>query len=203
MFMGCCARSRVGKGKREKGKRETVPMTKVIECAKARYEVQDVEFGKVYKWRPERIVIECQCGERFSLSASMTSCVECGTDHELAVKEASTDVRPSDQTLHPWRYYYSEEREEDGGLPFWDAPPNLFSFEEGSTMRTEDVELGMFVQVHRGFREADLRDRIGTVRQRFWNHSYSPFEVQFVNKQSEVLWASEFEEVQVFYEHYG
>jgi hypothetical protein len=24
-----------------------------------------------------------------------------------------------------------------------------------------------------------------------------------VNKQSEVLWASEFEEVQVFYEHYG
>jgi hypothetical protein len=70
-------------------------------------------------------------------------------------------------------------------------------------MRTEDVELGMFVQVHRGFREADLRDRIGTVRQRFWNHSYSPFEVKFVNKQSEVLWASEFEEAQVFYEHYG
>jgi hypothetical protein len=70
-------------------------------------------------------------------------------------------------------------------------------------MRTEDVELGMFVQVHRGSKEPDLRDRIGTVRQRFWNHSYSPFEVQFVNRQSEVLWASEFEEVQVFYEHYG
>jgi hypothetical protein len=70
-------------------------------------------------------------------------------------------------------------------------------------MRTEDVELGMFVQVHQGSKEPDLRDLIGTVRQRFWNHSYSPFEVQFVNKQSEVLWASEFEEVQVFYEHYG
>jgi hypothetical protein len=70
-------------------------------------------------------------------------------------------------------------------------------------MRTEDVELGMFVQVHRGSKEPDLRDLIGTVRQRFWNHSYSPFEVQFVNKQSEVLWASEFEEVEVFYEHYG
>jgi hypothetical protein len=70
-------------------------------------------------------------------------------------------------------------------------------------MRTEDVELGMFVQVHQGSKEPDLRDLIGTVRQRIWNHSYSPFEVQFVNKQSEVLWASEFEEVQVFYEHYG
>ena len=46
-------------------------------------------------------------------------------------------------------------------------------------MKTEDVELGMFVQVRRGFREPDLRDRIGIVRQRFWLHNYSPFEVQF------------------------
>ena len=62
-------------------------------------------------------------------------------------------------------------------------------------MKTEDVELGMFVQVRRGFREADLRDRIGIVRRRFWNHSYTPFEVQFEsNKQQELLWAGEFEE---------
>ena len=46
-------------------------------------------------------------------------------------------------------------------------------------MRSEDVQLGMFVQVRRGFREADLRDRIGIVRQRFGNHPYTPFEVQF------------------------
>jgi hypothetical protein len=62
-------------------------------------------------------------------------------------------------------------------------------------MKTEDVQLGMFVQVRRGFREADLRGRIGIVRQRFGNHSYSPFEVQFGDKQQqEMLWASEFEE---------
>jgi hypothetical protein len=62
-------------------------------------------------------------------------------------------------------------------------------------MKTEDVQLGMFVQVRRGFREADLRDRIGIVMQRFWNHSYAPFEVQFGDKQpQELLWASEFEE---------
>ena len=70
-------------------------------------------------------------------------------------------------------------------------------------MRSEDVELGMLVQVRRGFREPYLRDRIGTVRQRFWNHSYSPSEVRFVDKQLEFLWASEFEEAQVFYENYG
>jgi hypothetical protein len=64
-------------------------------------------------------------------------------------------------------------------------------------MKSEDVHLGMLVQVRRGSREQYLRDRIGIVRQRFGNHSYSPFEVQFEsieNKPHELLWASEFEE---------
>ena len=62
-------------------------------------------------------------------------------------------------------------------------------------MKTEDVELGMVVQVRRGFREANLRDRIGIVRERFGNHSYAPFEVQIGDKQpQEILWASEFDE---------
>jgi hypothetical protein len=90
-------------------------VTKVIERLKPRYEVQDVEFGKVYKWRPERIVLECECGKRRSLTASMTSCIECGRDHLLAVQKASMNRPQSDQILHPWRY--SEDRE-DVGLPF-------------------------------------------------------------------------------------
>jgi hypothetical protein len=92
-------------------------MAKVTERVDGRYEVQDVEFGTVYKWRPKRMVAECQCGLKLSLTASTTSCVECGTDHMLSVKEALTDVHQSDQTLHPWRYYYSEVRE-DADLPF-------------------------------------------------------------------------------------
>jgi hypothetical protein len=73
-------------------------------------------------------------------------------------------------------------------------------------MRSEDVHLGMLVEVQRGSRVADLRDRIGIVRQRAWNHSYSPFEVHFEgieNKQLEFLWADEFEEAEVFYQQYG
>jgi hypothetical protein len=62
-------------------------------------------------------------------------------------------------------------------------------------MKSEDVKLGMVVKVRRGAREANLRDRIGIVRERFGNHSYTPFEVQFGDKQpQEILWASEFEE---------
>jgi hypothetical protein len=71
-------------------------------------------------------------------------------------------------------------------------------------MRTEDVELGMLIEVHRGSKEPELRGRIGIVRQRFGNHSHSPFEVRFwKDEQLELLWASEFIESEQFYEHYG
>jgi hypothetical protein len=54
-------------------------------------------------------------------------------------------------------------------------------------MKTEDVKLGMVVKVRRVFRESDLRDRIGIVRERFGNHSYTPFEVQFGDKQPQEI----------------
>ena len=101
-----------------KGKRGTEQLAKVIECAQARYEVQDVDFGKVYKWCPERVVLECGCGGRLYLNSSMTSCEECSADHVLAVREELSELRQSDETLHPWRYYSSEDHDEDAGLPF-------------------------------------------------------------------------------------
>ena len=68
-------------------------------------------------------------------------------------------------------------------------------------MKAEDVQLGMLVQVHRGYTDADLRDRIGIVRQRFGNQSHSPFEVRFKNaedRQLRLLRAGEFEEAKNF-----
>jgi hypothetical protein len=79
---------------------------------------------------------------------------------------------------------------------FRDAARNNVGF-KGGFVREEDVQLGMLVKVRRGSREADLRDRIGIVKQRFGNHGYAPFEVQFESvedKPHEMLWASEFEE---------
>jgi hypothetical protein len=90
-------------------------VAKLIERVDARYEAQDGEFGKVYKWRSERIVVGCQCGKRLSLTASRTSCVECGRDHMLAVQEVSRNGRQSDETRHPWRFV---EDREDVGIPF-------------------------------------------------------------------------------------
>ena len=75
-------------------------------------------FGRVYKWRPESVLIECEeCGERLSLfSASATFCTACGADHTLVVQEEElADRLHKDEVIHPWRY--ARDRE-DVGLPF-------------------------------------------------------------------------------------
>jgi hypothetical protein len=68
-------------------------------------------------------------------------------------------------------------------------------------MKAEDVQLGMLVQVHRGYTDAYLRDRIGIVRRRVGNQSHSPFEVRFKNaeyRRLRLLSAGEFEEAEEF-----
>jgi hypothetical protein len=39
---------------------------RVIAREPEHYEVHEVPYGKVYSWRPERIVFECDCGGRSS-----------------------------------------------------------------------------------------------------------------------------------------
>ena len=86
----------------------------IIESTGGCYEVQDVEFGKVYKWCPENVVAECDCGERLALTRLETTCERCGTDHAAMVHEALADQRMGDENVHPWRY--ARDREE-AGLP--------------------------------------------------------------------------------------
>ncbi len=81
----------------------------VIERIEGRYEAQDVPFGKVYAWRSGRVVIECDCGERLTLTGSATVC-GCGLNHATTIrKELDAARQPEDEILHPWRY--SGERE--------------------------------------------------------------------------------------------
>lgn len=92
-------------------------VAKVIERVRARYDVQEVEMGEVYTWRPERVVVECGCGEKTSLTHSETACEECGMEHTGLVREDSSDRQPQDdEAVHPWRY--TEDNEDDDGLPY-------------------------------------------------------------------------------------
>jgi hypothetical protein len=91
-------------------------MVRVIERSGGRYEVQEVEFGQVYKWCPECVVVECDCGEMTILTPSMATCW-CGADHTALVRGElfTRGTRSSgDKVLHPWRY--AKDRE-GAGLP--------------------------------------------------------------------------------------
>lgn len=76
----------------------------MIEYTEARYDMQEVEMGKVYSWRPEGVVVECDCGEKAALTASTTTCGECGANHEAAALEGLAGRELKDEALHPWRY---------------------------------------------------------------------------------------------------
>jgi ribosomal protein S27AE len=78
-------------------------VAKVIESVEAHYKIQDVEFGKVYRWCPERAVVKCDCSETLTLTALRTTCGKCGVDHASLLGEVF-HFRPDDKVDHPWRY---------------------------------------------------------------------------------------------------
>jgi hypothetical protein len=63
-------------------------------------------------------------------------------------------------------------------------------------MRSEDAEIGMLVQVTKGYRKPHLQGRIGNVKQRYGDISYASFDIQFGDGISEHFWHHELEEVQ-------
>lgn len=97
-------------------------MAKVIERLEAHYEVQDVEMGKVYRWWPESVVVECKCGKRVALTRSelidtMPDC-KCGMDHTASVREEMVlELLDEDYEAHhhPWRYWHTNK---DSGIPY-------------------------------------------------------------------------------------
>ena len=93
------------------------PNTKIVEYFEGHYEAQEVPFGMVYKWCPERVVVECECGERATLTNSTTTCVGCQIDYAAEVEHWLRAEHPevADEALYPWRC--ARERE-DVGLPF-------------------------------------------------------------------------------------
>ncbi len=88
-------------------------MVKVVECIGARYELQDVEMGIVYKWCPAIVTVECGCGERLTYSSSTTTCFRCGEDHTDVVAEVLEIHTEEDEGHHPWgtlRSYFSRPK---------------------------------------------------------------------------------------------
>jgi len=89
---------------------------RLIEHLEEHYEVQEVPFGRRYKWCPESVRVECECGERLifelSLLTDFWAVCECGVDLTTDIQEKrqgrhQPEVRgqmPEDHeaTQHPW-----------------------------------------------------------------------------------------------------
>lgn len=89
-------------------------MVTAVERIEGHYEVRDVEFGRVYRWCPECVVVECECGERAILTGAVSVC-GCGVDHSDVVRRELAVRRSKGAELHPWRYAGDRE---NVGLPF-------------------------------------------------------------------------------------
>ncbi len=88
---------------------------RIIEHAKGHYEIQNVEYGRVYKWQPGSITVECEeCGQRstHTKSALIRSLITCECGMVLAARlreELVFQVLEETQELHPWRYHHPSE----------------------------------------------------------------------------------------------
>jgi hypothetical protein len=83
----------------------------IIEHLEEHYEVQEVPFARTYKWCPECVVVECECGARSILSSSMTICSECEADHTVGIQQELQSHQPEmlgqmvedyEATHYPW-----------------------------------------------------------------------------------------------------
>ena len=87
-------------------------MAQIIERVQARYESREMPFGKVYRWHPARVALECDCGEKVTLEATSTTtaCGRCGADLGSFVQDiGEREGRLPDKLTHPW-FYDARER---------------------------------------------------------------------------------------------
>ncbi len=95
---------------------------RVVERIAGHYTVEEVEdFGKSYRWRPESVVVECECSRSMTLKRSdvidCRPCCECGAvpTGEIREEVVLAVLDESHETdRRPWRYWHTSERT---GLP--------------------------------------------------------------------------------------
>src|SRR5215204_2719979 len=111
-------------------------MVQIVERVQAHYESRELLFGKVYEWHPASVALECECGEKVTLSATSssttTTCSGCGADlgtfvYDIREREATLP----DKLTHPW-FYDAKERAEQ-------HKHDEAAYLEGSRWRYNDI----------------------------------------------------------------
>jgi hypothetical protein len=112
-------------------------MARIVKAIAAHYETHEVPFARSYQWHPEHVIVECDCGQKITLSgtSNLPSCPECGADYGSLVHEIRHRERQlRDEDEHPW--HYDEQSQADQHLRDEKACP------EHSPWRYNDVSSG-------------------------------------------------------------
>jgi len=93
------------RGRGEKGTGETV--TQVIKRVNPHYEIEEVEMGTLYRWCPESVVVECDCGHSFTAEgATAASCPRCGAEHRGVARGLGGKPLTEEEAYRPTRREY-------------------------------------------------------------------------------------------------
>src|SRR5919107_1336659 len=82
-------------------------MVQILERVEAHYENREMPFGKVYEWHPAYVALECDCGEKVTLTATSTTttCTRCSADLGTFVYQIrEREGRLPDKLTHPCFY---------------------------------------------------------------------------------------------------
>ncbi len=90
---------------------------RVLERIAGHYDVEEMEFGKVYKWVPTNAHIECDCGQSFTVEgATATSCPKCGAEHTGVVKGQEDKPLRKEEAYYPTHREYKAWMKDEGSL---------------------------------------------------------------------------------------
>jgi hypothetical protein len=109
-------------------------MVQILQRVQAHYENREMPFATVYAWHPASVDLECDCGEKVTLSATSTTttCSRCGADLGTLVYEISErEGRLPDNLTHPW-FYDARERAQQ-------HKHDEAAYPEGSLWRYDDI----------------------------------------------------------------
>lgn len=86
-------------------------MTNIVARAEGHYEVYETPFSRSYSWHPAHVTLECDCGEKLTLSsASPTHSCRCGTDYNVIIQDLQErEGRLRDEVAHPWQHAAKEQ----------------------------------------------------------------------------------------------
>ncbi len=113
-------------------------MTKIVVRTEGHYEVHETPFSRAYEWYPACVILECDCGEKLTLTGSSTApaCM-CGLNHSNVIQDLQErEGQLQREATHPW--YYDRQSQADQHLRDEAAYP-----EEDSPWRYNDVTAGL------------------------------------------------------------